>query len=84
MILTPADPRHGTVNGYNNLGCRCPCCCAAHTAYAYVWRAARQARGVPPDDPRHGTVNGYHNLGCRCPRCRAANTLDARDKRQRR
>lgn len=24
--LAEDDPRHGTVNGYTNLGCRCPAC----------------------------------------------------------
>ncbi|WP_432498556.1 helix-turn-helix domain-containing protein [Kineococcus auxinigenes] len=27
------DPRHGTANGYRNLGCRCPACTAAWTHY---------------------------------------------------
>lgn len=25
-MLPDDDPRHGTPNGYNNLGCRCPEC----------------------------------------------------------
>lgn len=30
-FITPGDgdPRHGTANGYNNLGCRCPECTEA-------------------------------------------------------
>lgn len=28
------DPRHGTANGYRNLGCRCPRCTAAWTEYS--------------------------------------------------
>ena len=28
--LAPDDPRHGTTNGYGNLGCRCEPCTAAH------------------------------------------------------
>ena len=26
MTLAPDDPRHGTDNGYSNLGCRCQPC----------------------------------------------------------
>ena len=29
----PADARHGTANGYRNLGCRCPACTRAWTDY---------------------------------------------------
>lgn len=29
--LEPDDPRHGTVNAYNNLGCRCDPCKAAQS-----------------------------------------------------
>lgn len=28
-----ADPRHGSANGYRNLGCRCPGCTDAWTTY---------------------------------------------------
>lgn len=31
--MRPDDHRHGTINGYNNLGCRCERCRAARTAY---------------------------------------------------
>jgi len=30
----PADPRHGTANGYRNLGCRCERCTQAWTDYS--------------------------------------------------
>ena len=30
--LEPDDPRHGTTNGYGNLGCRCDACRAAASA----------------------------------------------------
>ena len=30
--MLPDDPRHGTNNGYNNLGCRCQPCRDAHNA----------------------------------------------------
>lgn len=29
----PADPRHGSANGYRNLACRCPRCTQAWTDY---------------------------------------------------
>lgn len=31
--MTADDPRHGTANGYNNRGCRCPACKAAWAVY---------------------------------------------------
>lgn len=34
------DPRHGTVNGYGNLKCRCPECKAANTARLKEYREA--------------------------------------------
>lgn len=37
------DPRHGTKNGYDNLGCRCDRCKAAHLG---VWRARKGARNL--------------------------------------
>jgi hypothetical protein len=36
--LPPNDPRHGTINGYSTLGCRCDRCRAAGT------KAARRRR----------------------------------------
>lgn len=36
-----ADPRHGTVNGYQNLSCRCAACREAWTTYV----SARRKRG---------------------------------------
>lgn len=32
MALANSDPRHGTSNGYINLGCRCQPCRDAHAA----------------------------------------------------
>lgn len=44
--LAPDDPRHGTTNGYANLGCRCPECkranAVAHLAYMTSRRAANR------------------------------------------
>lgn len=39
----PDDPRHGSPNGYVNLGCRCDSCKAAWSAYGAARRAARSA-----------------------------------------
>ncbi|PRY18154.1 hypothetical protein CLV37_101398 [Kineococcus rhizosphaerae] len=33
FLTDPADPRHGSANGYRNLGCRCPRCTRAWTGY---------------------------------------------------
>jgi hypothetical protein len=38
------DPRHGTVNGYLNLGCRCPACKVNYSAYAAARYQASKAR----------------------------------------
>jgi hypothetical protein len=39
VSLARNDPRHGTMNGYSNHGCRCNGCRIANTAY---YRAHRQ------------------------------------------
>lgn len=52
MSLAPDDPRHGTVNGYINLRCRCAPCREAGSAYQRErqgwkkWRAKNLARGL--------------------------------------
>lgn len=68
----PDDIRHGTLNGYVNLRCRCQRCRDRWSAYQGPITRNRRACGLPDDDPRHGTENGYGNYGCRCPRCRLA------------
>ncbi len=40
----PVDPRHGTVNGYSNLRCRCDRCRAAQTEYIRWYREAGKLR----------------------------------------
>lgn len=62
VTLTPADPRHGTINGYNNLYCRCQPCRDANNArqYDYMERHPDQRRktrdrrrkqeGLTPDE----------------------------------
>lgn len=72
LIMEPEDPRHGTVNGYVNLGCRCDECYAANAAYQVPRARQRRRLGLPEGDPRHGTDNGYTNYGDRCPECVAA------------
>ena len=44
--MTPDDPRHGTVNGYNRIPCREECCRAAYLAYRKL-RNLDAARGRP-------------------------------------
>lgn len=41
-VLTPDDPRHGTVGAYTNRACRCEACTKAHTAYMRNRRAVRR------------------------------------------
>ena len=64
--MTSADnPRHGTRNGYSNLGCRCDRCTEAHTAWVLDARRKRMER-----EPRaHGDA-AYTNHRCRCAECR--------------
>ena len=67
----------GTVHNagmYNNHGCRCDVCRAAHTAACGVRRSERYAYTA-----RHGLPLGvehnawtYNNWGCRCDACRGA------------
>ena len=66
--LAPDDPRHGTVNGYSNLKCRCSEC---RSAWATYQRRASARRAIAPDDPRHGKATTYTNYPCRCTECRA-------------
>lgn len=81
--MTPDDPRHGTVNGYVNLACRCAPCRSAWNDYVKVKRA-RRATLLAPDDPRHGTNGLYVNYSCRCAPCTAAHTARDRELRARR
>lgn len=68
--LAPDDPRHGTINGYGNLACRCDACKAANAAYQRKLRLERHGRPIP--DHVHGTENGYARWYCKCDACRAA------------
>jgi hypothetical protein len=89
LPLAPDDPRHGTLNGYANLGCRCDQCRAANTDYcrAYQHRAGRHKpyaewlASVEGCHVPHGTETRYTQGGCRCEDCkRAAST--ARNRRR--
>lgn len=68
--LTWDDPRHGTVNGYNNCCCRCDDCKAAWSVYLSELRKRRRSMPIP--DHVHGTDNGYSNWYCKCDDCREA------------
>ncbi len=71
MTELPADDlRHATVNGYNNLGCRCTACTQAWSSDVLAIRKRRPS--LSPDDPRHGKATTYTNWKCRCDTCRAA------------
>jgi hypothetical protein len=67
-MLPPGDPRHGTVNGYDNYLCRCDACKHAHNVKHAEWRW-RTGRNLPRDEwlaryhearvPQHGTESEY-------------------------
>jgi hypothetical protein len=70
MTLAPGDPRHGTTNGYNNLGCHCPACRTAWAAERKSQQAKRAARlALDPSIVPHGRASTYGNWGCRCRPC---------------
>lgn len=78
------DPRHGTPNGYGNLGCRCDKCKEAnrlnHARYMARVRASGQlARG---ENVVHGTSYRY-DVGCRCDECREAHNAKSRKTKAR-
>lgn len=89
--LLATDPRHGTLNGYNNLGCRCEACRNAIAAYMreYNHRTGRkrpmavylaELSAKPP--PPHGTEARYSSPhSCRCDLCRKA-SVEARKRRR--
>lgn len=68
------DPRHGADSTYQNHGCRCNQCLAAHRDCMARMRLKLQARDDPPD---HGD-NRYVNYGCRCEECKAAHSAARR------
>lgn len=72
----PTDPRHGTLNGYNNLRCRCDECTLANTESVRQLREERSKREVPPEI--HGKATTYANWVCRCDACTAAHAVERR------
>lgn len=82
-LLPPDDPRHGTTNGYGNLGCRCGACREAnrknHQAYVEKVRDSGQLIGA---ELKHGTAYRYQ-VGCRCAECREARNKKSREDQRR-
>ena len=77
-----SDPRHGTANGYVNLGCRCFRCRNAWADRALRDRASRAARlAADPTLAPHGRATTYRNWGCRCDECTAAHSEAGRRRR---
>lgn len=79
--LLADDPRHGSMNGYGNLSCRCDPCRGANSIYLGEARIRRIARGIP--EHVHGTAGGYGNYGCRCAPCTNAHNEDVIGRRRR-
>ena len=78
--MTPDDPRHGSVNGYSNLACRCQPCKNAWAAAVRKRKAERTLRG--PSDDIHGKTTTYTNWGCRCRPCTDAHATYYRNLRR--
>jgi WhiB family redox-sensing transcriptional regulator len=53
--LAPDDPRHGTVNGYNNFDCRCPDCREAQR----IRNANRPPQSRRLTSPNRGLVGDW-------------------------
>jgi hypothetical protein len=86
LSLTADDPRHGTINGYTNLACRCPECREAWRVYMNESNH-RLGRHRPRDEYlaaaiKHGRQR--YKKGCRCEVCRAASAAQKRRQRARR
>lgn len=79
--LPKGDPRHGTVNGYGNLACRCLACRRAATKQhrEYLARVRTEGRVLS----EHGTETAYAS-GCRCDVCREAHNKRSREYKRRR
>lgn len=83
--MTSADPRHGTLNGYSNLRCRCEACRTAWREYCNGLRDRRRARLSPlkvAPGIDHG-YSGYTNHHCRCRICATAHRDQMRLQRSR-
>jgi hypothetical protein len=85
LVPGDGDPRHGTLNGYGNLKCRCQPCRDANAIAFKEARAKRKQRLL--DDPSlapHGRESTYGNWGCRCDLCTAAWSNNCKDRTARR
>lgn len=81
--LSPDDPRHGTQNGYGNLGCRCDRCKEANRLnHAAYMAKVRRTRHLAHGDVQHGTSYRY-DVGCRCDDCRGAHNAKSRETKRR-
>lgn len=82
-VIVPGDgdERHGTRNGYVNLGCRCTDCRRANAVGVAKRRTERRRSNIPVP---HGTENGYMNYRCRCDACRVAHRTYSQGLRGRR
>ncbi|MGC5661569.1 very short patch repair endonuclease [Micromonospora sp. WMMD723] len=82
--LAPDDPRHGTTNGYGNLGCRCDLCREAHrrkhVRYMHEVRKSKSLSDTTASG--HGTSYRY-DVGCRCEECREAHNAKSRVTKKR-
>lgn len=63
-----SEPRHGTMQRYSKLKCRCAEC---RTAWSLYMKRNRAERFAWRQLSRHGDPNTY-NMGCRCDECRKA------------
>ncbi|GAA1937533.1 hypothetical protein GCM10009797_34020 [Nocardioides hwasunensis] len=75
--LADDDPRHGTANGYGNLGCRCDACREAHRVRHAEYMARVRRSGELADAGDHGSSYRY-DVGCRCDECREAHNAKSR------
>jgi hypothetical protein len=72
IIAGDDDPRHGTQNGYSNLGCRCEACRVASNAYQKAHKA------VPCPGCCGGVAaGGRYRPGSMCRSCRAKALMSA-------
>ncbi len=80
--LPYGDPRHGTANGYTNLGCRCPDCQTSNARRSQRGRSDRAARlAADPSLAPHGKASTYKNWKCRCRSCTTAYSAEALARR---
>jgi len=94
MLSHPDERWHGTFNGYNHHGCRCPACMEANRRRTRERSEQKrlERQGVAPSKPAgriiegapHGTASGYNFHKCRCAECRAYLADKRRGQRERR